>query len=311
MSGSFGFALRPLSIGEIFDRAVTIYVRNFVVFSLMILTFVAPIGIMQYFVMPAQSQSITQAIDQASHPGKTPQAPLSGKQLAGLLIIVALALVLAPFANNAVALGVAQLYNGDVPSYAASYRAVFRRWVPLLGTALLNVLILIGLYAFALVLLGILATLGMLLVSQALPIAVAIFVLAAVAALAIIVLFLMFLIVYAFSMYASSIEEASPWTSTARAFARVFGRNEFKKALLMALAYIGLETGVLMVTVIVSLLIQSIVPFSAIQIAVNAILSGMLGAFMTILLAVYYYDVRTRAEGLDLETELKRLAAPA
>lgn len=207
MSGSSDFALRPLSIGEIFDRAVTIYVRNFVVFTLMVLTFVAPISIVQLVVTPSRTQSITQAIDQASHPGKTPAPPLSGKQIAALLVIAALALVLAPFANNAVALGVAQLYNGDAPNYAASYRAVLRRWLPLLGTGLLNVLMLIGLYVFAIILLAMLVTFGMLLISQALPIAVAIFVLAVVAGLAVLMLFLMLLIVYAFSMYASSIEE--------------------------------------------------------------------------------------------------------
>jgi hypothetical protein len=40
--------LRPLSIGEIFDRAVTLYVRNFVLFSLMMLTFIIPSAIGQY-----------------------------------------------------------------------------------------------------------------------------------------------------------------------------------------------------------------------------------------------------------------------
>ena len=36
----------------------------------------------------------------------------------------------------------------------------------------------------------------------------------------------------------------------------------------------------------------------------------MLTAFLTVLMAVYYYDVRTRTEGLDLEVELERLTAP-
>ena len=36
---------------------------------------------------------------------------------------------------------------------------------------------------------------------------------------------------------------------------------------------------------------------------------GVATAFVTILLAVYYYDIRTRVEGLDLETDLQRLTA--
>ena len=43
----------------------------------------------------------------------------------------------------------------------------------------------------------------------------------------------------------------------------------------------------------------------------TTVINAMVTAFITILLAVYYYDVRTRTEGLDLEVALERLTAPS
>ena len=40
--------LRPLGFGEIFDRAVTLYIRNLVPFATIVIVFVLPISIMQY-----------------------------------------------------------------------------------------------------------------------------------------------------------------------------------------------------------------------------------------------------------------------
>lgn len=312
MHESQEFTLRPLTIGEIFDRAVTIYVRNFVVFTLMVLTLLAPIAILQYFALPSQAQSLAQIAQQASDAGsKTPAPALSNAQLGMLAAILLIAVLLAPYVNNAVALGVASLYNGERPSYGASFGAVFSRWLPLLGTALVNLLILGGAYGFTVFVLVILITIGAVLVQPALPIAVAIFVLAGLVLLAIVPLFLMLLIVYAFSMYASTIERADPGRAIASAFSRVFGRSEIKKALLMALAYVGLEIGVVTISVTLALVVTMVLKASAIELVISTLVNAMLAAFLTIVLAVYYYDVRTRKEGLDLETDLKRLTAPA
>ncbi len=303
------FALRPLGIGEIFDRAVTLYVRHFVAFTLMVLTLLAPLAVVQYFVLPDQAQSLSQAIGQVQHPSKTPEPPFSSRQISALLLIAALALIFAPFVNNAVAVGVARVYNGMQPAYGASFGAVFRRWLPLLGTAILNVLILLGVYVAMVVGLVLLLTIGGLLLRPALPLAVAVFIFAIVAFLAVLVFFLLLIIAYAFSMYSTSLENASPVHAVGLAYRRLFNRNEFKKALLMALAYIGLQIGVFTLSSTVGFVLLLAVRSYALELAVNAIVGAMAAAFVTILLAVYYYDIRTRVEGLDLETDLQRLTA--
>ena len=303
------FALRPLGIGEIFDRAVTIYVRHFAAFTLMVLTLLAPLAVVQYFVLPNQTESLATTIGQIQHPEKKPQPPFSNEQLTALVAIVLVAIIVAPFVNNAVAVGVARVYNGGEPSYGASFAAVFRRWAPLLGTAILNVLILLGTYFATIVGLVLLMTVGILLVRPALPLAIVIFVVAIAAFFALILLLLMLIMAYAFAMYSTSLENASPVQATGLAYRRIFNRREFKKALLMTLAYVGLQIGVLTLSSTVGLVLLFTLKSYALELTVNTIVSAMMSAFVTILLAVYYYDVRTRSEGLDLETDLARLTA--
>lgn len=303
------FTLRPLGIGEIFDRAVTIYVRNFTAFTLIVLTLLVPIAIVQYFVIPDQAAALIQEAGKAGQASKSAQFPFTNREIVGLLVILGMALLGASFTNNAVAVGVARVYNGGEPAYGACYATVFRRWLPLLGTALLNLLILIGAYLASTIGLVIVVTPGIALVRSAPAIAIAIFIIAALLFLAVIVLFLLLVLAYAFALYSTSLEDASPAHAIALAYRRLFNRAELKKALLMTLAYVGLEIGVLTLSSTVGIVLLLIVKSYALQLAVNAVISAMLTAFLTILLAVYYYDVRTRAEGLDLETDLQRLTA--
>ncbi len=304
------FALRPLGIGEIFDRAVTLYVRNFVMFTLMVLTLLAPLGVIEYVALPDRAQSLSEAIGQIEHPAKTKTPsppPFTNEQLIGILAIALFALVLAPFVNSAVAVGVAAVYSGAQPSYSISFATVFRRWAPLIGTAILNVLVLIGLYVALIVGVVFLATVGILLVRPALPLAIAVFIFLTVAFIAVVLVMLMLVMAYAFAMYSAALEDASPIRAISLAYGRVFNRRELKKAFLMTLAYIGLEVGVLTISSTLGLVLLFTLKSYALQLVVNTLVSAMLTSYVTILLAVYYYDIRTRSEGLDLETDLHRL----
>ncbi len=303
------FALRPLGIGEIFDRAVTLYVRHFVAFTLMVLTLLAPLAVVQYFALPSQADSLATTIGQIEHPEKKPQPPFTSQQLSALVAIALVAIVFAPFVNNAVAIGVARVYSGAEPSYGVSFATVFRRWAPLLGTAMLNVLILLGVYLAMVIGIVMLTTVGILFVRSALPLAVAVFLFAIVAFVAVFLLLLMMIMAYAFAMYSTSLEDASPSRAIGLAYRRIFNRREFKKALLMTLAYVGLQVGVLTLSSTVGLVLLFTLKSYALELVVNTLASAMMSAFVTILLAVYYYDVRTRSEGLDLETDLARLTA--
>lgn len=309
MNATPSYPLRALSIGEIFDRAVTIYVRNFVVFTLMVLTLAAPYNLVQYFAIPDNGANFAQVIDAIQHPAKHPNAAAPPASFVVLVAAVILFLLLSPFVMNAVAFGVAAVYRGSAPEYLASFAAVFRRSGQILGTAIVEMMILLGTYSVLATVLVILFVIAALTVRTALPFAILLFVVGGILAIAT-MLFLMVLAVnYAFGTYAAVLERLGVGDAVASGFRRIFTKREFWKSMLIGVAYLALQIGVLVANATVGVLVLYWLKSYALQLAISALISSALTAFLTIVLAVYYYDVRTRAEGLDLEVELQRLTS--
>ncbi|HTX55493.1 MAG TPA: hypothetical protein VMD47_00180 [Candidatus Acidoferrales bacterium] len=301
--------LRALGVGEIFDRAVTFYVRNFAIFTLIVLTLLVPLGIIEYFTIDTSSHGFTEILRQIRYPGAA-RSMLAPSQWLSIVGVGLLAFLFAPFTNNAVAVGVAALYAGRKPDYRDCFARVLRRWAPLLGTALLCLLVGIG--AYLALLLGALIIAGIeALLFSLVPVRAFFVIVAIVAVLAFLVALMVLIICFAFALYATTLEERSPPDAIGEAFRRIVNRRELRKAALIALAYLAIEIGVLIVSGTVQLLITQTVHSDVLVQVVTTLTNAMMTAFVTVLLAVYYYDVRTRNEGLDLEVALERLTAPA
>lgn len=307
MEASETYALRALSIGEIFDRAITIYVRHFVPLTLIVLTLIVPLTAAQGYLFRDQARGISAILNQMQHPSSV--QPMSPGEIALLFIVAFVSLMLAPIVNDAVAVGVANVYNNKAPQYARCFATVLPRIVPLLGTTVLEGLMLFSLYMASVVVIVLVMVVGIAFVKVALPLAVVVFLFTAVLALAVVAVFVGLFIGFAFATYATVLERVGPVTAIGGSFRRLFNRAEFRKVLLMGLATFALNIGVLMLSGTVTLLIESVISNQAIELAINAVISSMSTAFITVLLAVYYYDVRTRSEGLDLEVDLARLTA--
>src|SRR5271165_4478230 len=114
-------------MGEIFDRSIAIYVRHFRVFAAIVLTLLVPSAIVRYFVIPDQA-AIAHMLAQTSSPGTFPPGFAALAQ--GLAILLAVLLVVSPFVNGAIAVGVAAAARGEAPTYAGSFKPVLARWVP-------------------------------------------------------------------------------------------------------------------------------------------------------------------------------------
>jgi hypothetical protein len=299
--------LRALSIGEIFDRAVTMYVRHFAVFTLIVLTLLVPFGIIEFFVNDSPTD-FSQLLQQMSHPGAVPSLP---PQFGALFLVIFALLFLTPFVNNAVAAGVAAIYAGRTPTYRDGFARVLRRWGPLVGSTLLCGLIILGAY-FALVIAVVIVAMLAALLLQSAPFLGVVFAVIAVALFLVVLLFFMLLIMcVAFALYATTLEDASPADAIGEAFRRILNRREIGKATLISLAYLAIQIGAAVISLTVAALILSFVHSTALQLAIGTAINAAVTAFATILLAVYYYDVRTRSEGLDLEVDLERLTAPS
>ncbi len=304
-------ALRALSIGEIFDRAVTMYVRHFAVFTLIVLTLLVPIGILDYFVTDRSTSQLSQLLAQITHPGALGNPVYSPSQLSAIFAVALLTLLLAPFTNNAVAVGVAAIYAGRTPTYAGGYERVLRRWAPLLGTTLLCGLILLTTYVAVVFGAFIVAFTVTLLAVAARFLIVLFAIIGLVVVLAIILLFVLLVMCCAFALYASTIEEARPADAIGEAFRRLFNRREIGKATLISLAYLAIQIGAFVIGAALATLLLTFAHSPVLELAVETVINAAVTAFVTILLATYYYDVRTRSEGLDLEVDLERLTAPS
>jgi hypothetical protein len=70
-----------------------------------------------------------------------------------------------------------------------------------------------------------------------------------------------------------------------------------------------LNIGIVTLSGTVELIADFLLHSRWIDLAASVLVAAASGAALTVILAVYYYDVRTRTEGLDLEVELAQLTA--
>lgn len=301
--------LRPLSIGELFDRAVTLYARNFVLFSLIMLVAVLPTTIASYFATFGNS-SYQQILQQATHPGRVPPRT----ELASLLqfestiaVVVLLAIVILPYALIAIVTAVSKLYRAERPTFAQCYRAALVRWPSVLGVTLLEILILGGVIMGGAIVFGVTAAVAALATRGSLPgIAIALILFFGIGLVWLLALGLCW-IAMGFAFNAVGIEGASVSSAIGSGFVRIFSGRELGRAVLVILATGAIYIGLYIVSMVLAALIGSLTHSMALLEVVTAPLSWLSSTFIALIFAVYYFDVRVRREGLDLQSAIDRL----
>jgi hypothetical protein len=309
--------LRPLGFGEIFDRAITLYIRNFIPFAGIVAVVVVPLAVFQYLIDLSSMPQFDQAMKILTHPNSAASAQpvmpafLTDPRVAALFAVtLVIVYAIYPFALNAVAVGVARLYTGRPVQFAPCYRASLHRWPQVLGMLALEFLIFIAWYA-GFVVIVVLAIFLVALIGQA---QLAVGIVAGIIAGSIILAYLFVLaplfLALTFAMNATVIEERPVTVSIGLGFARVFNRDEFWRSILFAIASVAILAGAGMVAGVFSyaaLIFHWIVA----EVIVTSLFRAAIAPFSIVLLAVYYFDVRIRREGFDLEAGLQRLAGDA
>ena len=295
--------LRSLRIGEIFDRATTFYVQNFTAFLLIVLTVLLPFAVVQYLLLRDQPADFTQLWQQIQHPGTATAASSPGATAATLLLVLG-SVLLAPYVNNAIAVGVGMLYRGEQPAYRPAFARVFARGWQLLGTIALCVLLFLAVYVGIVLLFGIAGIALAIGLGMRGAVTIVLMVLAMIGILFAIALVVLCCI---FACYATTLEGVSAGTAIAQAFSRLFNRREFPKALLMVLSYIALEVAVLLILGLIEVPVAAWTHSRLLQTLLSTAGGAVLNGYVAVLGAVYYFDVLTRVEGLDLEVEFARL----
>jgi len=303
--------LRPLGFGEIFDRAITLYVRNFWPFLAIVLVLILPLAVLQYVLDSSQSSQLSEALRVLTHPSATPPtftSMFSPGEIGTLVAMVILYFALWPFVFVAAAVGVARVYRGRPVEFAACYRSVLPRWGAILVTQLIVIAVFILWYGALLATLMLTVVVATLLAQAAVVLGIIAFVFALVLLLAFLLLLALLWVALAFAMNAVVIEEVGPVAAIASGFGRVFSGKELPRALTFALAAFAVILGAQLVgsaVALAALFVHSVL----LEVAVSALLRAALAPFSIVLAAVYYFDVRIRREGYDLETELERIAA--
>ncbi len=293
--------LRPLSTGEIFDRAITLFVRNLPPF-LIVSAFVAvPFAVGQYF-LTAGGGGWVQVVEQTQHPKIVPVVPMSP-----LVSIMLLGVLMQPFCYVAIAALVGRLYRGEPLDWRAGYAVAFRRT----GGIVLTIFVGIAVYMSFLIVFMIVSVAGVGVTAALLralwPLGVISgAITAALAIAAILWLFLMFLAL-GLAFNAIGIEQTPAGTAISEGFARVFG--SWKKALVIVLALGAVQIGAMFLAMALQGLSEAVFHSALLDGALSGTLTLFSGAFFGVLLGVYYFDVRVRREGLDVEDALDRLTA--
>jgi hypothetical protein len=135
--------LRPLGMGELFDRAIRLYRSNFFKFIGVIALMQIPFALVNLVLTATTAEAVLEAIPDPAEiePGQNPLAELGsdyfiGVAAGGITGIAELVLV-SGVASAALARMVADSYLGENLNTIEAYRAIGKRWGPLVRAILL------------------------------------------------------------------------------------------------------------------------------------------------------------------------------
>jgi hypothetical protein len=216
--------------------------------------------------------------------------------------------LLTPFVFGASALAVASLYRHRAIDVRACYRAVLARWAVILGVLVVQMLILGAWYTTTVIGAVVFIAVAAFVVRQSVVIATVATIIAVVFFIFMLLLLAQLLLTASFALFAAIIEQQKLGASIGSSFARIFNREQFWRAMLLSIAAgaVATATGV-MITVVDGLFVA--IHLAAVGAACDAVFRTAITPFTIILIAVYYYDVRIRREGYDLEAQLDTIAA--
>ena len=308
--------LRPLSIGEMLDRAFTIAFKHLLPFMAIVVIVIVPQLVVNYFLAKGPFSVFTDQLFTVPPPGSAPPDPtkvLVAYENAApyLLVLFGLLLILVPLSNAAIVSGVSRAYLGMPVRFADCYRDALPRWFSLIALALLWFLAVFAAFMTLALFIGItgaaLATIGTRLGATGATVAIVI-------AIALGVLFILvsleLYLAAAYSFVGAVLEQQPAGAAFASGFRRVFGEGQMWRSLGIAAALVGISIAFELVAGGLSLATLALTHQLVIDYIVSGTINAFLYPFLFAAVAVSYYDVRIRREGFDLQMLAARLGAP-
>ncbi|MFN2460933.1 MAG: hypothetical protein ABR591_09635 [Candidatus Velthaea sp.] len=301
--------LQPLGVGEILDRAVTLFVRRFAPLVLILAVVAAPAAILQYIGAPARASMFAEfqrlIMVPPGHPEQTAAILRRISEQNHFSFASALALLLTfavgPLAATACSIAAARSYRGHAPSVRDAYRDALHRWIPQLVTGL--VFVALGVVLFVLIfVVTFVVTLMIVALSAASPVAAFVvgIPIAIAASLAVLGAGMLLFLAWELASVSVALEEPNPVTAIASGFRRTFAKDMFWRSLLVAAILFAVSIIGSLVLVASATTLALVTHVAALYPIVLGIGNVVLGALLSAYLVVYWYDLRVRREGYDL-----------
>jgi hypothetical protein len=300
--------LRPLDLGGIFERAIALYVRNFATLIGIVVVTIVPAAIVQYVAAVREQPELNAMLDLLANPERlrTEHVPvLSPATLAVTVGAVVFGYVMLAFAIGAVAAGVARIYRNEAPGFRTSFQAVLVRWYSLAGVVGIALLVVAVAYAVTLLIVAIPILTSAAFAANWLPLVAPLAVSAVLVAMGLIVLLLTVTSVYA--LCAVVVEGCGAVASLQSACARVLERSQLGRALLCSLVLSGI--GFVASLAVDALSVVGLAHWAVAYVGLDALFRTAVVPFVALVFAIYYFDVRIRREGFDLQAGLGHIGA--
>ena len=298
--------LRPRSLVEMFDLAVSLYGRNFLVLVAIVAVTTLPLALLQYPVTRMEQPQLYAAMRLLEHPEigahRIPPAFDSPSALALSIVMAFLWYLAWAFCLSAIAEGVARLYRASTIEFAACWQAVVRRSLSIAAVLGLVVLALVVCDATAVALVIIFVSLAVVFAPASLPIIAAIAMLLVLLTATLTPALLAMPCVLGF--YGTTLESLGAVAALRVSLIRIFTHAEFRRSVICSTAVGTLAFGCSAVLNVFAIL--GLARWTAVYVALDAVTHTLLVPYVGLVLALYYFDVRIRHEGFDLESGLDR-----
>jgi len=310
--------LRPLSIGEVLDRAFSIVFKNLLSFVALVIVVIGPEIVLNYLgfkdVLGVMGDPLNSTFG-APAPGAMDPTRMLAAYANGLpyfLALFAFALVVVPLSNAAVVSGVSRAYLGLPVRFADCYRDAVSRWLPLLGLMLLwFVAACVGVISSTIAFVGLGAALSLIIKFLGIPGAVLSALIGIAIGVAILLLTLDLYLAAAFSFVAAVLERLGAGAAFSSGFQRVFGEGQFWRSVGTAAAIFGIVVGFWIVGAALGGAAAALTHSYGLNFLLSGLINTITYPFIFAVVGVSYYDVRIRREGFDLHMLAAQLAAPA
>lgn len=303
---------RPLGLGEILDRAVTISVQRFPMLIALLTVLAVPLAILQSFSVNPINQFIA-AIQAATNGSKTDaKTILNSFPNSGPFdyAIVLMALLVSPLMIGLITLAVSRALNAELLTIGGIYRTALRRWPSALATGMVCSLALVALIFVSLVALILIFLVGGGTKGFAAPGAIGLSLLVAVLTVAIgIPLCAIGFAITIVSMASAVLETNNPFVAIGRSFTRIFARRELLRSIVISLVLVAINLVTSLIGLMVGGAMFAMTKWFASYVFAAQLFNAISLIFSTAMATVYYLDIRLRREGADLTAQPRGVSA--